>query len=198
MDLIPPPADDYPDVLAKVIDAVIDDGVVAGHDALAPIAYERRQVAKRPGLTRTIQGAIYRRDRFTCRYCGGLLIPTPIMELIGGLYPDLFPFHRNWKGGETHPAILSRSPVVDHVVPGSSGGDWLDPENLVTACWPCNGRKADFTLGQLGWSVLEIPRTEWDGLTTRYPDLWRAAGEPRANYHRVWMGALGCGSVPWT
>jgi hypothetical protein len=40
------------------------------------------------------------------------------MELIGGLYPELFPFHRNWKGGETHPAIFSRSPVVDHVVPG--------------------------------------------------------------------------------
>lgn len=59
-------------------------------------------------LNRAIQDAIYRRDHFTCRYCGGLLIPKPIKELIGGLYLDLFPFHRNWRGGETHPAILSR------------------------------------------------------------------------------------------
>jgi hypothetical protein len=193
VDLTPPPADDYPDVLAKVIDAVVDEGVAAGREVVAPIGFEVRVVPKRPGLSRAVQGAAYRRDRFTCRYCGGLLIPTAIMELIGGLYPDLFPFHRNWKGGETHPAILSRSPVVDHVVPGSSGGDWLDPDNLVTACWPCNGRKADFTLEQLGWSVLDIPETAWDGLTTRYPDLWRAAGQPKASFHRAWIAALGVG-----
>lgn len=115
------------------------------------------------------------------------------MELIGGFYPQAFPFHPNWKGGETHPAVLSRSPVVDHVAPGSTGGDWLDDENLVTACWPCNGRKADFTLRQLGWQLRPISaQTDWDGLISRYPDLWRAAGEPRAGYHEEWMVALGC------
>jgi hypothetical protein len=193
VDLIPPPADDYPDVLARVIDAVIEEGVAAGREVVVPIGYEVRAIPKRPSLSRAVLGRVYQRDRFTCRYCGGQLIPTPIMVLIAGLFGDLFPYQKNWKGGETHPAILSRSPVVDHVVPGSSGGDWLDPDNLVTACWPCNGRKADFTLEQLGWSVREVPKTDWDGLTTRYPGLWRAAGEPKASYNRAWMAALGVG-----
>ena len=33
---------------------------------------------------------------------------------------------------------------VDHVVPVSRGGG-LDPENLVAACWRCNGEKRDNT-----------------------------------------------------
>jgi hypothetical protein len=45
---------------------------------------------------------------------------------------------------------VARSPVVDHLSPGSAGGDWLDESNLVTACWPCNGRKAEFTIERLG------------------------------------------------
>jgi 5-methylcytosine-specific restriction endonuclease McrA len=191
--LVPPPEDAYPDVLAELVGVVLREGVGAGAEVLAPIAYSRRLIPKRPGLSRKIQGQIFRRDRFTCRYCGGRLILTPLMELIGGLYPEAFPFHPNWKGGETHPAVLSCSPVVDHIVPGSAGGDWADPENLVTACWPCNGRKADFTLEQLGWEVRVIrEREDWDGLTSSYPSLWRVAGEPKPSYHGAWIAALGC------
>jgi hypothetical protein len=85
----------------------------------------------------------------------------------------------------------SRSPVVDHIVPGSTGGDWLDDGNLVTACWPCNARKADFTLDQLRWQLLERdPNSRWDGLTSRYRDLWQVAGEPRPDYHKSWIAAL--------
>ena len=193
MDLVPPPSDDYPEVLSDVIDAILSRGLSAGAEALAPIAFVRRDVQRRPSMSRSLQGEVYRRDRFTCRYCGGRLIPTPVMELIGELYPDDFPFHPNWKGGQTHPAILSRSPVVDHVEPGSLGGDWARLDNLVTACWPCNGRKADFSLEQLGWQIRAVPQgEEWDGLTSTYADLWRAAGLPKPAYHRAWMKALGC------
>jgi hypothetical protein len=188
---IPLPEDDYLAVLGEVIDAVLADGPDAGREVLAPIAWRRREIATRPALRRTLIGEVFRRDHFTCRYCGAELIPTPIMQLIAGLYPDLFPYHPNWKGGETHPAILSRSPVVDHVVPGSAGGEWLDDANLVTACWPCNARKSDFTLEQLGWQVLEVdPGATWDGLTYRYLDLWQAAGEPRPEHHKGWIAAL--------
>lgn len=197
MKLVPPPEDAYPDVLAELIRVVMSEGVGAGAEVLAPIAYSRRPIPKRPGLSRKIQGQIFQRDHFTCRYCGGRLIPTPMMELIGGLYPDAFPFHPNWKGGETHPAVLSRSPVVDHIIPGSAGGDWVDPENLATACWPCNGRKADFTLEQLGWEVRDVrERADWDGLTSSYPGLWRVAGKPKPRYHLAWIAALGCEGTP--
>lgn len=191
MNPIPPPDDDYPAVLGAVIDAVLGDGQDAGRKALESIPYSRSEVSARPTLRRALIGQIHRRDRFACRYCGAELIPTPIMQLVAELYPDLFPYHPNWKGGETHPAILSRSPVVDHIVPGSTGGDWLDEGNLVTSCWPCNGRKADFTLGQLGWTVLDVDRdSRRDGLTSRYANLWRTAGEPRPTYHKSWIAAL--------
>jgi len=112
------------------------------------------------------------------------------MELLSSVYPDAFPFHPNWKGGLTHPAILSRSPIVDHVIPGSSGGDWRSIENMVTACWPCNSRKGDLPLARLGWRLRPIAGDGWDGLTGRYATLFRVAGEPKAAYHRAWMTAL--------
>jgi 5-methylcytosine-specific restriction endonuclease McrA len=46
--------------------------------------------------------------------------------------------------------------TVDHVVPRSRGGDstWL---NLVAACEPCNGRKADRTPLEAGMPLLLAP-----------------------------------------
>jgi hypothetical protein len=64
----------------------------------------------------------------------------------------------------THPAFATRSPMVDHVRPGATGGDWASLENLVTACNPCNSIKADFELEQLGWELLPIANDGWDGL----------------------------------
>jgi hypothetical protein len=191
MNPIPPPGDDYPAVLDDAIDAILSDGPEAGREILAAIAYARREMPLRPTLRRTEIAEVFRRDHFMCRYCGALLIPTPIMQLVAELYPDIFPYHPNWKGGETHPAIPSRSPVVDHVVPGSAGGSWTDLGNLVTSCWPCNRRKADFTLEQLGWEVLVVdPAVRWDGLTSGYARLWEAAGEPKPTYHKSWIAAL--------
>lgn len=47
--------------------------------------------------------------------------------------------------------------TVDHVLPKSRGGDssW---ENLLACCGPCNVRKGDKTLDQLGWNLLVRPR----------------------------------------
>ena len=185
-----PAGDDYPLVLQAAVDAVLCDGIAAGEEVLARIAYQPREIPRRPSLSRSVAARVYVRDGFHCRYCGRRVIPTVIMELLGGLYPESFPFHPAWKGGMTHPAILSRSPVVDHVVPGSSGGDWGEEGNLVTACWPCNAAKADLSLEQLGWRLRPIPVTEWDGLTSTYQALWRAAGEPKPRLHAAWLKAF--------
>ena len=47
--------------------------------------------------------------------------------------------------------------TVDHVIPKSRGGNssW---ENLVACCGPCNVRKGDKTLEQLGWTLSTTPR----------------------------------------
>ncbi len=55
-------------------------------------------------------------------------------------------------GTEFAPRLLTR----DHVTPLSRGGQdtW---ENVVTACRPCNHRKADRTLDELGVRLLAVP-----------------------------------------
>ncbi|WP_146340821.1 HNH endonuclease [Nesterenkonia sp. NBAIMH1] len=51
----------------------------------------------------------------------------------------------------------SAAATVDHVIPRARGGSssW---ENLVACCGPCNIRKGDRTLEQLGWRLRVTPR----------------------------------------
>jgi hypothetical protein len=188
--VVRPQADNYPEAVQAVLEAIARGGVDAGAAALAPIAYSPRDLPRRPTTPRRLALAVFRRDRFSCRYCAGMMIFTPICQLLRTLYPDAFPWHPNWKGGRTHPAVIARSPVVDHVRPGSQGGSWTDPANMVTACWPCNAVKADFSLEQLGWSVRSIASSDWDGLTRYYRTIWEAAGRPDEAYHQSWLALL--------
>jgi 5-methylcytosine-specific restriction endonuclease McrA len=182
-----PQTDDYPDELERVVEALLADGVDAAASLLAPIAYRRRDVVARSDPSETVIAAVYRRDRFHCRYCGCRVIPTQIMRLVSEFFPDDFPYHPNWKGGQTHPAFASRSATVDHVVPWSAGGT-NDPKNLVCACWICNRIKGDLFLDQLGWELRPIPTdTSWDGLTHYYRRLWELAGRPTTADHAFWL-----------
>lgn len=140
-----PRTDDYPDHLERVASALLSHGVEDAAELLAPIAEPRRQVLVRSQPSETVTASIYKRDRFRCRYCGCRVIPTQIMRLISHFLPREFPYHPNWKGGETHPAIASRSATVDHLVPRTAGGT-DDPANLVCACWICNQTKGDLFL----------------------------------------------------
>jgi hypothetical protein len=154
---------------------------------LVPIAQSRRNVVARREPSETVIAAIYKRDRFHCRYCGCRVIPTQIMRLVSAFFPEEFPYHLNWKGGETHPAIASRSATLDHVEPWTAAGT-NDPENLVCACWVCNRMKGDLLLEQLGWRLLPIATdTDWDGLTRYYRALWELAGQPAAADHPFWV-----------
>jgi 5-methylcytosine-specific restriction endonuclease McrA len=193
-----PQSDTYPEVLDRTLRAVVSSGVSAGRAILAEIAYLPRDVAPRPPVDAKRQGAIFLRDRFYCRYCNGKTILTSVMELVGTLYPEIFPYHGHWKGGLTHPAFLTRSAIVDHVEPGAWGGGWDDPDNLVTACWPCNSVKSDFTLSQLrGWHRQPIREDDgWRGLTQYYPQLWKLANFPKPSLHRKWMRAVGVEPPP--
>lgn len=183
--------DDYPEHVERAIGSFVEKGRDAGAAALEAIAFRPEEVARRKTPSRAVRAQVFLRDQFICRYCGGKTIFEPVMALVGYVYPELFPYHPNWRGGMTHPALISRSALVDHVVPGSGGGAWLDVDNLVTACNPCNSIKADFSLEQLGWTLQPIRRTKWDGLVGLYPALWDAAGRPAESFHLAWMRDLG-------
>jgi hypothetical protein len=153
-----PQTDDYPEELERVVKTLLSDGVDAAAGLLAPIAYPRRDVAVHSEPSETVIASIYKRDRFHCRYCGCRVIPTQLMRLVSHFFPDDFPYHPNWKGGQTHPAFTSRSATLDHVVPWTGGGT-NDPNNLVCACWICNRVKGDLRLEQLGWELRPSPTT---------------------------------------
>jgi 5-methylcytosine-specific restriction endonuclease McrA len=146
-------SNNYAGVIADAVAQLVAHDRAGAERHMTEIAYARVSVTKRPSIPRTLMVRVYRRDRWTCRYCGQRTIFYPVMPLLGVIFPAQFPFHRNWKAGQTHPAVAALSSIVDHVVPGALGGEWLAQSNLVTACWPCNTRKADLTLEQLRWQL---------------------------------------------
>lgn len=68
--------------------------------------------------------------------------------------------------------------TIDHVVPRSRGGrhEW---ENVVAACRPCNARKDDRLLSEIGWTLDYAPHaptgTQWllIGLAAKIDETWR-------------------------
>ena len=81
-----------------------------------PVAPVTRKCTQRQAL------GVFRRDGFLCRYSGERLIFPGTLRLLSVLWPEQFPYHTNWKMGETHLAYWRLYPTVDHVVPVARGG----------------------------------------------------------------------------
>jgi hypothetical protein len=182
-------SDQQLDALAEALAALALDRTSADQLAakLKTDLPERR--TRRPFSKQTTV-AVFRRDRFTCRYCGSAVVPTPVLRAASLVWPDVIPYQKNWRTDLTHPLYLLRSATVDHVIPHAHDGSHDDLGNLATACWPCNTRKGDLP----GWKLLNAPETDWDGFVRFYPTLWQI-GEPgaspaEANFHRDWLRAL--------
>jgi 5-methylcytosine-specific restriction endonuclease McrA len=185
------PDDPYPDVLARVIRARIKGDDTAALTEITKIRFEPPGRKKEQWPALSVIARVYARDHYQCRYCGERLILTAVMRLVSRLYPDLFPYHPNWKADSTHPAFASRSATLDHVQPIAGGGDPVGLDNLVTACWSCNRRKGDLHLAELGWSLVEPRDARWQGLTELFRPLWEAAGRvPLSEDDHAWMRAV--------
>lgn len=76
----------------------------------------------RKSLGKRVRFDVFKRDNFTCQYCGA--------------HP---------------PAVVLE---VDHIVPVADGGD-NDPDNLITACFPCNRGKAAISLDVVPQSLAD-------------------------------------------
>lgn len=181
-------------MLDELVAATLGDDAAQAEQVLAEIGQRRIEVERRRAMPTTLRVAIHRRDSWTCRYCRARTIAPPVLRFLSEIYPDEFPFHKNWKAGQVHLAYLLISTSLDHVNPGGRGGSWLDENNLVTACWPCNTGKADLTLDEVGWTLLseEDVRSDWDGLTGATNALWERAGRP--DIYHPWRRALS--SIP--
>lgn len=107
---------------------------------------------------------VFARDGFIDRYSGQRLVFPGTLRLLSLKLPEVFPYHRNWKVSETHPAYWQLCATVDHLVPTARGG--TDAEsNLVTTSMLRNSAKAHWLVEELGW-VLNPPGdcAQWDGL----------------------------------
>lgn len=85
--------------------------------------------------------------------------------MLSNLFPREFPFHPNWKMSRTHAAYWELYPTVDHVVPIARGGSDSE-DNWVTTSMLRNAAKSNWTIHELGWTLL--PKgdfSRWDGLT---------------------------------
>jgi 5-methylcytosine-specific restriction endonuclease McrA len=63
---------------------------------------------------------------------------------------------------------------VDHVIPRSKGGE-SSFENCVASCTPCNNKKSDFALHEIGMTLARKPVTpKWNPVfhVTERPDSW--------------------------
>lgn len=169
--------DPYADVLTAVLLAMAEDLDKARRE-LVSIRFAPPAVVARSDPSIGTQVHVYQRDHWQCRYCARRTIPTVVMRLISRAFPVEFPYQANWRPAETHPAYNARATTLDHVVPVAWGGPQKDPANLVTSCWPCNRRKGDLRLEELGWELRDPASSEWDGLLGLYQRAYTAAGHP--------------------
>src|SRR3990170_895671 len=65
---------------------------------------------------------IFLRDGFIDRYSGGRLVFPPVLRVVSCVLPKEFPYHKNWKANETHPAYWELFPTLDHVNSIARGG----------------------------------------------------------------------------
>lgn len=179
---------DYPDALQDVVQALIRNDRSAADYHMATISHDARPVTRRRTPAVATLATIYERDRYQCRYCGARTVLTPVMRLLSTAYPREFPYHKNWKAGDVHPAIEIVSATHDHVEPVTRGGDSLNPDNIVTACWVCNSAKGNLPLDALGWTLRNPDNDAWHGLADLYQGLWESLGSPELGANeRRWL-----------
>lgn len=109
---------------------------------------------------------IFLRDGFVDRYSGQRLVFPGTLRLLSRLMPEDFPAHPNWKMSASHIVYWELFPTIDHVHPIARGGP-DDESNWVTTSMMRNSAKSNWTLQELGWTLLELPlERAWDGLIT--------------------------------
>lgn len=112
------------------------------------------------------QRKIFERDGWHCRCCGVPVVSPQARACLSACHSALRWGKRN---AERHAGVFALMASLDHALPRSRGGN-NDPSNLLTACWPCQ-------FGRMDWTFEEVqiadPRTSpahprlagWKGLT---------------------------------
>lgn len=133
--------------------------------------------------------ALFARDGFIDRYSGERLVNPAVLRVLSNRLPALFPFQKNWKMSQTHVAYWELVPTIDHLIPVARGGH--DHEsNWVTTSMVRNSAKSNWTLEELGWTLLPPgDLKEWDGLSQWLIRYVEEHGESEDPYIMRWYKA---------
>jgi hypothetical protein len=137
--------------------------------ALAAVAHQPPVFKERRPITAVERHRIYCRDRYLCRYCGRRLVHPGVFHVLAQLYSERFVYDPPRLARSSAPA-REATPVLDHVLPVIRGGD-TEEANLVTACYPCNARKAHHLPQECGMHLRPIPKRGWHGLVREFVDM---------------------------
>lgn len=184
----------------SVIAAVCDALTGAMPDAAASIL--RRDYPFAPDLvTKRTCGPVeatrvFVRDGFVDRYTGERLVFPPVLRVLSVVLPTEFPYHPNWKMDVTHPAYWEVGATIDHLVPVTRGGK-DDDSNWVTTSMARNSAKMNWTLEELGWTLLPPGDSRvWDGLLRWFLDYTATHPAALANASvRQWHRAAKLGAA---
>ena len=109
---------------------------------------------------------IWKRDKWTCRYCGEPVIFAPTLKILSEMNPNSGYYHKNGNESRMLPLLARRWASIDHITPRSKGGtDSLD--NYVTACWRCNDKMGNRTKNKTLKEIVNY-NYNWDGLSSLY------------------------------
>ncbi len=125
---------------------------------------------------------VFRADGFRCRYTGDLLVLPAYLRALSILWPEVVPYHPNWKSDETHEAYWTHTASLEHIAPVAVGGAEAEG-NWITTSMARNQVRSRYSLEALGWQVQpRTPLPDWDGgvraflaLLDTFPSIFASA-----------------------
>jgi hypothetical protein len=128
--------------------------------------------AKRLNPASALKRAAFTRDKYICRYahCRRPTVDPGMLKLLSRAFPDVLPYHSNWKPIDDHILYWTYSTSLEHVISFPAGGT-SDAGNLITACYLCNDTKNRLPLEWLGWTIGPPAESDWFGLTEYKTEL---------------------------
>jgi len=111
-DLLPPERqweETVADALSTVVDALLAGSQEEAGKAASQLAVQGPGRTRRQSVSLTTQLAVFRRDRFTCRYCGQRTLFLPTVKVLSEVFLEHLPVDPGWKLDHTHPIYLAKS-----------------------------------------------------------------------------------------
>lgn len=130
---------------------------------------------------------VFRADGFRCRYTGDLLVLPAYLRALSCLWPEVVPYHPNWKSDETHEAYWTHTASLEHIDPVAIGGIEAE-DNWITTSMARNQVRSRYSLEALGWQVQpRNPLADWDGGIRAFNALLKAYPALLDGPHRTYL-----------